>query len=308
MVQIGLMIEGQNGLNWSRWKAVLEVAERRGFAFVFRSDHFTNPEPPDLDSLELWTSLTLAASETERIEFGPLVAPVTFRHPSMTARIAAAVDDLSGGRLVLGLGAGWQDREHRVFGVPFPATRQRHEMLQEYLQVVTQLLRSDEPSSFHGMYYSLDEAILLPRPVRLGGPRILVGGNGRKKTLPLAARYADEWNAVFAGPAELKELNGLLDGLVETEGRAPHSVARSIMCGTILAENESALRERLGGRSVGDAVDGGLVVGTPSMWIDQIGALAASGAERIMLQWLDLDNLDGIETVARDVLPAFQDA
>src|SRR5947209_6545491 len=191
VMDIGIMIEGQNGLSWPRWQAVLRAAEDLGFQCVFRSDHFTNPNPPDLDSLELWTSLTYAASHTERIEFGPLVTPVTFRHPAINARVAAAVDDLSNGRLVLGLGAGWQDREHHNFGVPFPPANTRLEMLAEYVQVVEVLLRSDPPSCFEGRHYTLDDAILLPRPRRPGGPKILIGGNGKTRTLPIAARYAD---------------------------------------------------------------------------------------------------------------------
>src|SRR5881296_3523725 len=117
MVQLGLMIEGQDGLTWQRWQRLLRAAEDNGFGYVFRSDHFTNAGPPDKDSLECWTSLTYAASHTERIGFGQLVSPVTFRHPAMLARQAAAVDDLSGGRLTFGLGIGWQDREHHNFGI-----------------------------------------------------------------------------------------------------------------------------------------------------------------------------------------------
>ena len=119
MAHIGIMIEGQDGLNWTRWKRLIQSAEDFGYQCVFRSDHFTNASGVDKDSLELWVSLAYAAAHTERIEFGPLVTPVTFRHPSMTVRMAAAVDDLSGGRLVLGMGAGWQEREHKKFGVPF---------------------------------------------------------------------------------------------------------------------------------------------------------------------------------------------
>src|SRR3954463_2031621 len=112
MPEIGIMVEGQNGMNWSRWKRIARAVEDAGFVGLFRSDHYTNPDPPDLDSLELWVSLTWLAANTKRIVFGPVVSPVSFRHPTMTARMAAAVDDLSGGRLILGLGAGWQEREH----------------------------------------------------------------------------------------------------------------------------------------------------------------------------------------------------
>jgi F420-dependent oxidoreductase-like protein len=306
MVQIGLMIEGQDGLNWNRWMHILRAAEELPFAFVFRSDHFTNPSPPDQDSLELWTSLTYAASHTERIEFGPLVSPVTFRHPSITARVAAAVDDLSNGRLVLGIGAGWNDREHRTFGIPFPPTATRLEMLEEYLQVVALLLRSDEPVSFQGKHYSLDEAILLPRPSRPGGPPILVGGNGPKRTLPLAARYANEWNAVFVGPERLRRLNDRLDSLLDEVGRPRDAVVRSAMVGTIFAHDEGELQARLSRRNltVEGAIEAGWLTGTPDMWIQQLSALADAGAERIMLQWLDQDNLADLEVIARDVLPS----
>jgi F420-dependent oxidoreductase-like protein len=306
MVQIGLMIEGQDGLNWNRWMHILRAAEELPFAFVFRSDHFTNPSPPDQDSLELWTSLTYAASHTERIEFGPLVSPVTFRHPSITARVAAAVDDLSNGRLVLGIGAGWNDREHRTFGIPFPPTATRLEMLEEYLQVVALLLRSDEPVSFQGKHYSLDEAILLPRPSRPGGPPILVGGNGPKRTLPLAARYANEWNAVFVGPERLRRLNDRLDSLLDEVGRPRDAVVRSAMVGTKFAHDEGELQARLSRRNltVEGAIEAGWLTGTPDMWIQQLSALADAGAERIMLQWLDQDNLADLEVIARDVLPS----
>ncbi|HEX6510616.1 MAG TPA: TIGR03560 family F420-dependent LLM class oxidoreductase [Chloroflexota bacterium] len=306
MVQIGLMIEGQDGLNWNRWKRILQAAEELPFAFVFRSDHFINPNPPDKDSLELWTSLTYAASHTERIGFGPLVAPVTFRHPSITARVAAAVDDLSGGRLVLGLGAGWNEREHRTFGIPFPPQETRLEMLEEYLRVVILLLRSDEHVSFSGNYYSLDEAILLPRPERPGGPPILVGGNGRKRTMPLAARYADEWNALFVGPERLRNLERHMDSLLDEIGRPRDAVTRSVMMGTIFARDERAHMEKLAqrGMTMQQALDAGWINGTPQMWAEQLSALASAGAQRIMLQWLDQDNIADLEIIARDVLPA----
>jgi F420-dependent oxidoreductase-like protein len=305
MVQIGLMIEGQDGLSWPRWMRLLQAAEELPFSFVFRSDHFVNPNPPDKDSLELWTSLTYAASHTEHIEFGPLVSPVTFRHPAITARVAAAVDDLSRGRLVLGIGAGWNEREHRAFGVPFPPTETRLAMLEEYLQVITLLLRSDEPVSFAGTYYSLNEAILLPRPRRPDGPPILVGGNGRKRTMPLAARYADEWNALFVGPDELRSLEAHMDALLDAAGRPRDAVARSLMMGTIFARDEGALQERLAPRGLTpeEAFNRGWITGTPDIWVEQLKALADAGAERIMLQWLDQDNIDDLEVIARDVLP-----
>src|SRR5512136_1964449 len=152
-MDIAIMIEGQNGLNWPRWQRIARAVESLGFAGLYRSDHFTNSSPPDLDSLELWTCLTWLATHTRRIEFGPLVSPVSFRDPRMTARIARDVDDLSGGRLTLGLGAGWQEREHTNFGYDLLGVPQRFARFQEGVQVVTRLLRSAEPVSFAGQYY-----------------------------------------------------------------------------------------------------------------------------------------------------------
>ena len=211
MTQIGIMIEGQDGLNWPRWKGLLQTAEDCGCQCVFRSDHFSNASGPDKDSLEMWTSLAYAASHTKTIEFGPLVAPVTFRHPAMNLRYAAAIDDLSGGRLVLGMGAGWNDYEHRQFGIPFHDFTTRYRMLEEALQLSRSLLRSDEPVNYDGEFYQLNDAILLPRPARRNGPPILIGGNGPKRTLPLAAKYADEWNAVYISVEKYKELRALME-------------------------------------------------------------------------------------------------
>jgi F420-dependent oxidoreductase-like protein len=306
-MRIGLMIEGQNGLNWPRWKAILQAADELGFAHVFRSDHITNPSPPDLDSLECWSSLVYAAGHTQRIEFGPLVSPVTFRHPSMLTRVAAAVDDLSGGRLTFGIGAGWQDREHHNFGIPFPSTETRLEMLEEYAEVTRHLLRSDQPTSFSGKYCSLDDAILLPRPSRPGGPPILIGGNGKKRTMPMAAKYADEWNGVSLTPQAFRERSAHLDTLLQKEGRSPDSMRRSVMVGSIFGADQQALQKRLAahGTTLEEAQGEAIIAGTPDMWIERLRAYRDAGVERIMVQWLDLDDLAGIETVAREVLPAF---
>ncbi|MFN8531492.1 MAG: TIGR03560 family F420-dependent LLM class oxidoreductase [Anaerolineae bacterium] len=300
-MQIGLMLEGQNGLNWERWRKILELAERLGFAFVFRSDHFTNAEGPYLDSLECWTSLTYAATATRRIEFGSMVSPITFRHPAMLARAAASIDDLSGGRLVLGLGAGWQDREHRNFGVPFYDKRTRHAMFEEGLEVTIRLLRSDDPVKYSGRYFSLDDAILLPRPQRK--TPILVGGNGPTRTLPLAARFADEWNGVFIPPQTYKERNELLNKLCEAVARDPKAIKRSLMTQVNFFYDEAELKAAPIDAAGMQAR--GIVVGTASQVIEQIRAFERVGCERIMLQWLALDDLDRLETLAKDVLPAF---
>src|SRR5512136_55278 len=151
-MEIAIMIEGQNGLNWPRWQRIVQAVEELGFVGLYRSDHFVNADPPDLDSLELWVSLTWLASHTQRLEFGPLVTPFSFRHPAFTARMAAAVDDLSGGRLTLGVGAGWQEREHRHFGFDLLDLPRRFARFEEGLQVISRLLRSDQPVTYLGTY------------------------------------------------------------------------------------------------------------------------------------------------------------
>ena len=225
--QIGLMVEGQMGLNWARWNRVLELAERAGFQSVFMSDHFVDPEPPDQDQIELWVALTYAATKTSRVELGPLVTPVTFRHQTMMVRQAAAVDALSEGRLVLGLGAGWQEREHRNYGIPFYDMRTRFELLTDALEIVQRLYASAAPVTYAGKQVSVEDAVLLPRPPRK--TPILIGGNGPKRTLPIAAKYADEWNAVFIDAEAFGKLNRRLTELLEAQGRDPATVKRSIM-------------------------------------------------------------------------------
>lgn len=302
-MDVALMIEGQNGLTWPRWQRLARAAEDLGFAGIYRSDHYTNAGPPDKESLELWVSLTWLASHTSRLEFGPIVSPVSFREPTMTARMAAAVDDLSGGRLQLGLGAGWQEREHTNFGFDLLELGPRFDRFTEGLEVITRLLGSDEPVSFQGEYYRLSEAILLPRPVRPGGPPIIIGGNGPRRTLPLVARYADEWNGVFITPERFAELSGLLDEALAAGGRAPDDVRRSVMIGSAYGRDDAEVRAQLAGRDAGELTGRGWLVGGPAEFADALGRYAEAGAKRVMVQWLALDDLDRLEHFAASVLP-----
>jgi F420-dependent oxidoreductase-like protein len=304
-MDIAIMIEGQNGLNWPRWKKIVKLVEDLGFAGLYRSDHFTNATPPDIDSLDLWVSLTWLAENTKRIEFGPLVTPFSFRHPVHIVRMASAVDDLSGGRLALGLGAGWQDREHEKFGFPLLDVAGRFCRMEEGLEVVTRLLQSDEPSDFSGEFYTLQDALMLPRPARPGGPPILIGGNGEKRTLPLAARFADEWNAVFTIADEVRRLNIVLDGMLEEQGRQPGDVRRSLMTGCIFGQTDKKVKEVsavYGDTTLSEIREEGFIIGTGSQFSEQLVQLAETNIDRVMLQWLDLDDLDGLEGLAKAVL------
>ena len=302
MLEVAIMVEGQNGLNWERWQRLATAVDDLGFAGLYRSDHYTNSEKPDLDSLELWVSLTWLASHTKNIEFGPLVSPVSFRDPTMTARMASAVDDLANGRLVLGLGAGWQEREHRNYGWDLLDVTSRFDRFAEGLAVITQLLNSDEPVAFSGEYYQLQDAILLPRPQRVGGPPILIGGNGPKLTLPLVAKYASEWNAVYISPEEFKNKSALLDEMLVANGRSPAAVRRSLMT-RIEIGDEAAVAEKFSNDDFDELRQRGLVLGTPSQIVESLKTWEEAGLDRIMLQWLDLDDMDGLETLAQEVVP-----
>lgn len=305
MIELAIMIEGQDGLNWPRWKRMARAVEDLGFAGLFRSDHYTNASGPPKDSLELWISLAWLADNSDGLEFGPLVTPVSFREPTMTARMAAAVDNLSGGRLILGLGAGWQEREHEKFGHDLLDVGPRFDRFEEGLEVISSLLQSDQPVDFQGEYYRLKQAVLLPRPQRAGGPPLLIGGNGPRRTLPLAAQYAAEWNGVLITPQKYADLNSRLDELLVAQGRRPEDVKRSLMTGTLFARDDAELRKLLGkrGADAGELRENGLIVGTADEFVAQIKAYEEAGAYRLMLQWLDLDDLDRLEAMAQTVLP-----
>jgi F420-dependent oxidoreductase-like protein len=314
------MIEGQQGLTWPRWQRLAEEVEGLGFAGLFRSDHFTDPRPPDRDALEMVVSLAYLAGNTRRIHFGPLVAPVSFRDPIQLTRQAIALDSWSGGRMILGLGAGWQEREHNMFGYDLGDVRTRMARFEEALEIVSRLLRGDSPVSFEGRFYRLREAHLLPGPDRSGKPPIMIGGNGMRRTLPLAARYADMWNAVVVKPERFRELNALLDGLLREAGRQPGDVHRSVMTTLVFGQDEAALDAKLASMrnmlpaDVGNSTQVQLeawrtrsaIAGTPDDVVSQIRAYAEAGAQEIMLQWLDMDDLDGLRALASTVLPEFK--
>jgi len=304
VLELAIMIEGQDGLTWPRWQRLAKAVEALGFAGLYRSDHFTNPEGPPTDALDLWASLTWLASQTERIEFGPLVSPVSFRHPVVTAWTAAAVDDLSGGRLQLGIGAGWQAREHETFGFDLLDLDARFARFEEGLTVIHDLLHGDRPVSFAGTFFPLREALLLPRPARAGGPPIVIGGNGPRRTLPLAARFADEWNAVFVPVPRFLELSAHLDGLLAAAGRSPESVRRTLMTRVVFGQKPGDIEKKLAGKSGDELRARGVVIGDAAAVTEQLTEIAAAGAQRVMLQWLELDAIDDLTALAEAAVAA----
>jgi alkanesulfonate monooxygenase SsuD/methylene tetrahydromethanopterin reductase-like flavin-dependent oxidoreductase (luciferase family) len=314
-MQISLMVEGQAGVTWDTWKALVSRVEEWGFAGLYRSDHFTNPFPPNENSLEMMVSLAYVADHTARAHFGPLVAPFSFREPVMLARQAAHIDALSKGRMILGVGAGWMQREHEMFGYALLDKPARMERFAEGLQVVWSLLKSDVPVSFDGKYYKLREAEILPRPHKT---RILVGGNGVNRTLRLVAKYADVWNGVGIGPQKFSELAGTLDSYLVEAGRPVDAVKKTLATFIYFGRDRRALEERIARvRSAHDElkemphaelvdllrkVDFS-IAGLADEVIPQIRAYADAGVEELMLQILDSDDLDGLNAFAEQVMP-----
>lgn len=302
MPEIAIMVEGQHGLTWDRWKRVARTVEEAGFSGLFRSDHFTNPEGPYTDSLELWTSLTWLADNTDDIEFGPLVTPVSFRHPVFIARMGKDIDNLADGRLVLGVGAGWQEREHEAFGFDLLDVADRFDRFEEGVEVIHELLRTEEPVDFDGQYFQLDGAKLLPQSDRPDGTRLLVGGNGMGRTIPLAAEYADEWNGVFLTPEEYAKRVTRLEESLRQSNRDDDAVRQSLMTQVVFGRDKAELEAALDGREADELREQGLLVGTGGALREQLDRLDEVGVDRVMLQWLDIDDMDRLEALAGAVL------
>ncbi len=311
------MVEGQNGLTWERWRHILRLAERLGFPSLFRSDHYMISEPRD--SLEAYLSFVMAAEETSSLRFGPLVSPVTFRAPLDVARMAAQIQQLSGGRFVMGLGAGWNDAEHKAFGVPFPPVAERMDRLEEALQL-TRAVWQPGPTTFDGRYYQLRGADVLPKPDP--APPILVGGAGERRTLRLVAQYADEWNCVNQNPESYAAKTAVLERHCEAVGRDPATIRRSMMMFALVGPTpdhvDAATRVMLqhlsadSGTSTEEfrratAVERGLLVGGTDELVDTLGRLAESGLQEIDMQHLVWDSDDIPIWLAEEVAPLVKD-
>ncbi len=308
---LNVMIEGQEGLTWTRWERLARAAEEGGFEGLYRSDHLTglggDAGRPCLDT---WASLGWLASNTRRIRFGPLVCPITFYHPALLARRAAALGELSGGRFDLGLGAGWHEGEHRMFGVPFPPLRERMDRLECGARAVRALWRGG-PVTLEQPYYPLADARITPRPA--AGTALVVGGRGERRTLRIAAEHADEWNVTRLTPEEYPAKAAVLEGHCRAVGRDPATLRRSLMVPVAIGGTPAEARARaerihaIMPRLPEEAAEwraAGFLYGSPAEIVATLGRWAAVGVRRVMLQWLDQEDLAGLDLVAREVLPA----
>ncbi|MEO8422562.1 MAG: TIGR03560 family F420-dependent LLM class oxidoreductase [Actinomycetota bacterium] len=310
-----LMIEGQQGVTWKHWLALAESAERLGFEALFRSDHyFSSQGVGGRGSTDAWTLLAALAAKTERIRLGTLVSPVTFRHPSVLAKAAATVDEISSGRVEIGLGAGWWMEEHTQFGFPFPSTRERFEMLEEQLEIVHRLFTEDR-FSFEGRHYTLTDAEFLPKGTRDACPPIIVGG---KKVGPwmqrLIGAWAAEFNTVGGSPEEVRERFGRARDGVAAAGRPPDSIETSMMTWFFVAPTEDEYLAKLErARSLDptagpfDAyradIEADCIVGTPERAAERLSQYAEAGVQRIMLNHELYDDLEMLELLATEVFP-----
>jgi F420-dependent oxidoreductase-like protein len=283
-----------------------QAAERLDFDAYFRSDHYIafggNGLPGPTDS---WVTLAGLARETSRIRLGTLVSSATFRLPGPLAIAVAEVDAMSGGRIELGLGTGWNDAEHRAYGIPFPPLGERFERLEEQLEIVTGLWQTPlaERFSFHGTYYRLEDSPALPKPVQSPRPPIIVGGTGPKRTPRLAARFADEFNVSFRPLTQAAELFAATKAACEVIGRDPTTLGLSAAATTICGRNDDEVAKRAAavGQDVGVLKDKG-ACGTPGEIVDRLGQWAAAGAGTIYLQLLDIADLDQVHLLGEEVL------
>jgi F420-dependent oxidoreductase-like protein len=311
-VRFRIFTEPQEGASYDDLLAVTRLAEELGFDAFFRSDHYMGffgddalPGPTDA-----WTTLAGLARDTSRIRLGTLVSPITFRFPGPLAITVAQVDAMSGGRVELGLGAGWNDREHAAYAIPFPATGERFERLEEQLAIVRGLWTTPVGSafSFEGRHYTVADSPALPKPVQQPHPPIVIGGFGAKRTPRLAATYATEFNVAFAPAPMVPEIVQRVWAACERAGRDRAtlgiSVANTVVCG--VDDAEVARRAEAIGRQPDQLL--GALAGTPSQVIDTIAQYREAGAETVYFQVLDLHDLDHLRLLAADVVPAFSEA
>ena len=307
-MQLRIFTEPQQGAEYGRLLAVARAAEELGFDAFFRSDHYlkmgdVSGRPGPTDS---WVTLAGLARETVRIRLGTLMTAATFRYPGPLAISVAQVDEMSAGRIELGLGAAWFAAEHAAYGIPFPPVGERFDRLEEQLAIITGLWETPEGQefSFDGSYYALAGSPALPKPVQRPRPPILVGGEGPRRTPRLAARFADEYNTAFVSPEETSAAYGRVRDACTAAGRDPaslvYSAAQTVCCGRTGAE--VARRAAAIGREVAELEASGLA-GSPAQIVDKLGRFASVGASRAYLQVLDLHDLDHLELIAAEVMP-----
>jgi F420-dependent oxidoreductase-like protein len=306
------MVEGQEDVTWEDWVALAAACEEHGLEGLFRSDHYASVMGAyDRGALDAWATLTALAARTGRIRLGSLVSPATFRHPSELAKVVATADHVSGGRVELGLGAGWNAPEHAMYGFDFPELSSRVERFAEQLEIVHRQWTEDS-FDFAGRHYRLEGCRALPKPLQSPHPPLIVGGAAKRGTVDPAVRWADEYNTTVASVEALRERRQALDEACGRAGRDPASLGFSLMTTCVVAGDEAELRERA--RRV-VAITGGSdpeaflaenretgVVGTVEDAREHLRALEDVGVERVFLQHLDHRDLEMVELIGSELV------
>jgi F420-dependent oxidoreductase-like protein len=315
-MRVCLMIEGQEGVTWDDWVRLARLAEELGFEGLFRSDHYTAIIRPDAAAHDAWATLAGLAALTERIRLGTLVSPATFRHPSVLARMAVTVDHVSGGRVDVGMGSGWYEREHLAHGFPFLDGKRRFALFAEQVEVVVRSW-TEERFDHHGAAYTLREQQALPRPVQVPHPPLVLGGTVKPRFAALAARYANEVNTLGAPNDELRERKATLDRACVELGRDPASLGYSVMTSCFVGETEEDVRDRVA-RFLSVRGDGSdpadliaerrerWLVGTVDQVATRIGELSELGVTRVFLQHLNHADDEMLALVAERLLPTLR--
>ncbi len=316
-MRFALMTEPQQGLSYADLLAVVRTAEESRFESFFRSDHYTSfPGERGLPTTDAWATLAGLARETTGIGLGTLVSPVTFRQAGHFAKVVTTIDEMSGGRVEVGVGAGWNELEHRELGLPFPPIGDRMDMLEEELTILHGLWTEPDGWSFEGRHWQVRDARFHPKPVPRAGrrhPNLIVGGEGRPRSLRLAARFADEFNLVSARPETAREVFPRLRHVCSELGRDPDELVYSAMTGVLVAETESELRDRVHDQVRMLGLEGDAdewlsqrrdrwIMGTPEQALERVEALASAGVQRLMLQDFLPRDLDMIRLLGATVV------
>ena len=307
-MDLRIFTEPQQGADYADLLRVAQTTEAAGFDAFFRSDHYLSMGPVDglPGPTDAWLTLAALARETSRIRLGTLVTSATFRYPGPLAVSVAQVDRMSGGRVELGLGAGWFEAEHAAYAVPFPRLRERFDRLEEQLEIITGLWATPEGEryEFSGDHYTVTDSPALPKPVQRPGPPVIVGGHGPKRTPALAARFANEFNVAFSAPDAVVAQFGRVDAACAEIGRDPKELVRSVAQVVCLGADDAAVERRAAaiGRDPVELRDNGLA-GTPEQVRDRLGEwVEETGVTRVYLQVLDLADLDHVEEIAAALL------
>jgi F420-dependent oxidoreductase-like protein len=314
-VDVCLMIEGQEDVNWADWQVIAAACEEHGVGTLFRSDHYLSVDDRrERGSLDAWATISALAAVTERLRLGTLVSPATFRHPAVLAKMAVTADHISGGRVELGIGAGWWEREHEAYGIDLPAVGPRIDALEEQLELIRRYWE-EGPFNYEGRHYRAKNLDPLPNPVQEPRLPLILGGSGGPRSLRLAAALADEYNTVMATAEEIADIRQRLDQACEAADRDPKTLPLSMMTGWLVGADEAELRDRAsrlaqwkGEGDEGDAFLANLrpsaIKGTTPEAIEQLRELEQAGLTRIMGQHLLHRDLDAIELLGREIVPA----